>query len=337
MLLAVTAALCASPHVAPLRIDGLVAATLTPFDASGALNLDAVPEQAKYLNATGVHWIFSGGTTGESLSLTRDERNNLLDAWLKVKPRFGVIAHVGAESITDAQALAAHAQSAGADAVGAMPPTFFKPATAPALAATIAAICAHAPALPCYYYHIPSMTGVNIKMLDFVKAIEPLAPNFAGIKYTGMYDAPGMMGAQRVKEYAGGKFEVLSGREEQMVQALAIGIKGFVGSQFNIAGDLYNSIRTKYAAEGLTHATQAEIVGLQSRGLDLIQKWQDAASPATNGFKYFATLAGQPVGDARLPKLPIVDGMAKELRDAFDAFCASEQGGKGLYMCKSAA
>ena len=67
-----------------------------------------------------------------------------------------------------------------------MPPTFFKPAGAEALAATIADVCAAAPTLPCYYYHIPSQTGVEIDMLAFVQAIEPLSVQFAGIKYTGM-------------------------------------------------------------------------------------------------------------------------------------------------------
>ena len=46
-----------------------------------------------------------------------------------------------------------------------------------ALAAMVAAVCAAAPTLPCYYYHIPSMTGVDIPMMDFVQAIEPLAPS----------------------------------------------------------------------------------------------------------------------------------------------------------------
>ena len=317
--------------VAPLRIDGLVAAVLTPFDSKGELNLAALPSQATYLNATGVHWLFVGGTTGESLSLTREERERLTESWIAATPKFGIIAHVGAESIKDSQALAAHAEGAGAHAIGAMPPTFFKPGNAAALAATIAAICSHASTLPCYYYHIPSMTGVNIPMLDFVKAIEPLAPNFAGIKYTGMYDPPGMMGAQRVAEYADGKYEVLSGREEQMVQALSIGIKGFVGSQFNVAGDLYNAIRSKFASEGLTKSSMREIVGLQSRGLALIQAWQGGASPEHYGFKYFATLAGMDVGDARLPKLPMDGDSAKGLRSAFAAFCGGD--GKGLKMC----
>ena len=62
------------------------------------------------------------------------------------------------------------------------------------------------------------MTGVatSFTMLEFVRAIEPLAPNFAGVKYTGMYTYPGMMDAMKVLNYKSGKYEVLSGREEMM-------------------------------------------------------------------------------------------------------------------------
>ena len=104
-----------------------------------------------------------------------------------------------------------------------MPPTFFKPANSHALAATLADICWAAPKLPCYYYHIPSMTGVAQPMFDLVLAVEGLAPNFAGVKYTGLYTSPGYMDAMRVMAYKGGKYEVLSGREEMMLEGLSIG------------------------------------------------------------------------------------------------------------------
>ena len=220
----------------PLRIHGLVAAVLTPFDEAGRLNLTVVPTQHAYLRATDVEYVFVTGTTGESLSLSREERMAVMDAWIDAGAR--VIMHVGAESVNDARALATHAQSRGALAIGAMPPTFFKPANVDALAATIAAICTGAPTLPCYYYHIPSMTGTAFPMIDVVPALEARTPNFAGIKYTGFYTYPGLLDAQRVIEYKGGKYEVLSGREEQMIEAMAVGMVGHVGSQFNIAGDL---------------------------------------------------------------------------------------------------
>jgi len=319
---------------APLRIDGLVAAVYSPFDSSGALNISVVTAQHNYLASTGVGWVFVSGTTGESVSLTVDERKRLVEAWLKMRPN--VIAHVGTDCLADARELAAHAAQAGAKAVAAMPPSFFKPANAEALARTIASICAAAPKLPCYYYHIPSMTGVEIAMIDFVLAIEPLSPNFAGVKYTGLYTHPGFMDAVRVLNYKSGKFEVLCGREEMMLEALAVGIKGHVGSQFNFAGDLFNSIREPFAKEGLTASSSTALRATQLRGIDLISHWSDvgAAHPGVNVGKAFMNLAGVPVGDARLPSLPL-DAPVKEAAEAaFRAFCANAaDASPPLHMC----
>ena len=184
-------ALCTASTMAvePLRIDGLVAATFAAFDEHGALNESAVPEQAAYLNSTGVQAVFVDGTTGESLKLSLEERKAHMEAWIKAAKPFDmiVIVHVGAESLVDAKALATHAADKGADAIGAMPSTFFRPATVSSLARWVSAIAEAAPKLPTYYYHIPSMTNVVFPMFDLVKEMEANgAANFVGVKYTGV-------------------------------------------------------------------------------------------------------------------------------------------------------
>merc|ERR550539_1933308 len=95
----------------PLNIEGLVAAVFTPFDANGTVNYDVIPGYADFLLKTGVEWVFVTGTTGESLSLTVDERISLFDAWMAQSQKgINVIAHVGAESSVDARKLASHAE-----------------------------------------------------------------------------------------------------------------------------------------------------------------------------------------------------------------------------------
>ena len=163
-------------------------------------------------------------------------------------------------------------------------------------------------------------------MYDLVVAVEPLAPNFVGVKYTGLYTHPGFMDAMRVMAYRGGKFEVLGGREEMMLEALSVGIRGHVGSQFNYAGDLYNELRTGYEREGLTTTSQARLRGLQLTSIKLVHAWLDAAPTGVNGAKAFANYAGLPVGSARLPSLPLNDAAASALKAAFATFCAGTRG-----------
>ena len=66
------------------RLQGLVAATHTPFDSSGALKLAAVEHLAEHLLRTGVDAVFIGGTTGERHSLTFEERVVLAQRWAVV-------------------------------------------------------------------------------------------------------------------------------------------------------------------------------------------------------------------------------------------------------------
>ena len=74
-----------------------------------------------------------GGTTGESVSLTADEREKVLELWVNTpeakKGLLHVIAHVGCESLPDSVRLALHAEKQGVKAIAVMSPTFFKPKT----------------------------------------------------------------------------------------------------------------------------------------------------------------------------------------------------------------
>ena len=82
-------------------------------DGTTSLDLTRIPVLAQYLNDTGVHWIFSAGSTGESVDLTVAERKAMAEAWVKVAkgyPGMRVIVHVGADSVVDARDMAAHAQ-----------------------------------------------------------------------------------------------------------------------------------------------------------------------------------------------------------------------------------
>jgi N-acetylneuraminate lyase len=123
-----TLGIAAARAVTPLRVDGLVAATFTPFDENFKVDASIVPQQAAYLNATGVKYVFVSGTTGESVKLTTTERLNQAQAWVTAAKQYNLktIIHVGAESLEDAKVMAANAVSIGADAIAAMPPSFFK-------------------------------------------------------------------------------------------------------------------------------------------------------------------------------------------------------------------
>jgi N-acetylneuraminate lyase len=322
--------LLASAVVTPLRIDGLVAAVLTPFNADGSVDLTTIPAQAEWLQETGVKWVFVCGTTGESLKLNTTERLHITEEWLRVSPQFSiqVIVHVGDESIETARLLAAHAEAHGAAAIGAMPPVFFRPSSTDALAMTMGAIASAAPNTPFYYYHIPSQTNVFFSdgMYGLALAMEARGVDtFCGVKYTGLYQYPGFMDAARLAAYKNGKFEVFSGRDELMVESLAVGIIGFVGSQYNMLGDMYNAIIAASAANDLTTAR-----ALQLLANEFISIWQDVSS-GVNGFKYVFNVVpqGVQVGDSRLPSVPIPASDVTKLTNSIQQWCIGSHQVKG--------
>eukprot|EP00499_Haloplacidia_sp_CaronLabIsolate_P010373 CAMPEP_0196773004 /NCGR_PEP_ID=MMETSP1104-20130614/2533_1 /TAXON_ID=33652 /ORGANISM="Cafeteria sp., Strain Caron Lab Isolate" /LENGTH=347 /DNA_ID=CAMNT_0042143147 /DNA_START=10 /DNA_END=1053 /DNA_ORIENTATION=- len=308
----------ASAHVSashPRLIDGdIIAAVFSPFneDAS-ALNMTVLPEQAKFLCDSGVKWVFVGGTTGESLSLGVDERKQLAEEWMALSRTtcISVIVHVGHESLLAAQELAAHAQSIGARAIAAMPPVFFKPATVEILADFMAQVAATAPKLPFYYYHIPSMTGVSFKMSDFISVAASRIPSFNGIKFTD-YDLQDFAQCARFNA-TGRTYEMLFGRDEEMLAAKLFGASGFVGSTYNYAGHLFNELLEAYANNDMSSALLA-----QARAQEFIRIMQQYSANGVAANKMIGVLrTGVPLGPPRLPQVPIQD--VSSLKDALDS------------------
>src|SRR5262249_35591896 len=162
-----------------------VAATHTPFHADGQLNLSVVEKQAEHLLRQGVRAAFIGGTTGECHSLTTDERLGLAHRWADVVrgTELGLVVHVGSNCLADARALASQAQALAATAIAAFSPSYFKPRCVETLIACCADIAAAAPSVPFYFYDIPSMTGVQLPMPEFLGRAPEKVPTLAGIKF----------------------------------------------------------------------------------------------------------------------------------------------------------
>lgn len=322
--------------VSPLRVDGIITAVFTPYNADGTLNLKAVPAQAAYQKKTGVKGVFVGGTTGDSYALSLSERMALNEAWAGPAKANDLlfIVHVGAEALQDAKALSKQAVKLGANAIGCMSSVFFKPATVEAEALWLQQVGLAAPNLPLYYYHIPSMTGVNFMMLDLIKAVEKVdVPSFTGVKYTGLYENRAFPDFEQCTRYAGGRYEIFCGREEMTLEALSIGARGFIGSQFNYAADLYGSI-AKVWTKNITHARE-----IQSLGLDLIGAWGQVPT-GVNGNRLVMDFTNVNVGPARLPSLqPDLHTVAAH-HARIQSWCAKANPIMGaseqLEMCKSA-
>ena len=288
-----------------MKLTGLVAAAHTPFKADGELNLAAVEKQAAHFLANRVLVAFIGGSTGESHSLSLEERKALAARWLRVArgTRLQVIVHVGSNCVADARALAAHAQKLGAAAVAALSPSYFKPRTVAALVDTCAQIAWGAPELPFYFYDIPALTGVLLPMPEFLEQARERIPNLAGIKWTN----PDLYAYQLCLR-APGAFDLPWGNDEYLLAALALGARGAVGSTYAFAAPLYHRLLKAFAAGDLAQAREE-----QYRSCLLVRTLAGAPCGFMGAAKALMAMLGVPVGPARLPNGNLTPEQARAL------------------------
>ena len=291
------------------RIQGLVAATHTPFHADGSLNLAIVEKQAEHLQATGVSHAFIGGTTGECSSLTLEERRALSVRWFEVTrgAALKVIVHVGSNCLADSRNLAAQAQELGAAAVSALAPSYFKPGNTATLVESMAQIANASPELPFYYYEIPTMTGISLSPSEFLAQAADRIPNLAGIKFT----SSNLMEYQLCRASHDGRFDIPFGFDEMMLGALALGATGAVGSSFNFAAPIYNRLIAAFQRGDLIAAREQ-----QMRSVRTIQKL--AARGYMGAAKATMAMLGVDVGPPRLPCAALDSNQTKALRSELE-------------------
>ncbi len=221
----------------PLK--GLVAATFTPMLENRSIHEGAIPAMVDELVNQKIAALYVLGSTGEGSSMTFEERCLVAQGFVSAAGgRLPVIVQVGSESLRQSSNLAAQAQLIGADAISAVSPVYFKPDSTEALVASMAEIAAGAPQLPFYYYHIPSVTGVQIGALDFLKLAEARIPTLRGIKFTSQ----NVFEFQTCVEYAGDRFELFWGFDEMLQCGLAAGARAAVGSTYNFAAPIYRRL-----------------------------------------------------------------------------------------------
>ena len=275
----------------PGVLTGLIPACHTPFDRAGNLNLSIVEQQAALFRESGLRSVFVGGTTGEFASLTMSERKALCERWVAVAgDSLQVAVHAGSNCQADAIELAAHAQKAGATAVAAVAPSYFKPTTVADLIDFLAPIAAGAGPLPFYYYHIPCMTNVRLSVAELLREARGRIPNLRGLKFShdDMVDLQGCITAE------GGAFDVLFGFDEALLAGLGFGVAGAVGGTYNFAAPLYQRLMRAFEKGDLAAARSA-----QFRATEMVKVL--AASGFTAASKAVMGFVGVDCGPVRAP------------------------------------
>ncbi|EPX2737801.1 dihydrodipicolinate synthase family protein [Klebsiella aerogenes] len=268
-------------------IRGVLTAIVTPFTASGELNLTALRQQVERQLAAG-NGIFCGGTNGEFFVLNEAEKIAVAETCVEaVAGRAPVVAHIGEVSTRETIRLGQHIAKSGVDAVSVITP-WFVPLKQDELVSHYTEI-ADALSVPVFLYNIPARTGNTIEP----QTARQLAAhgNIIGIKDSaGSYESlKGFLDA--VKDIDG--FNVLNGPDSLIHQGFVDGCSACISGLANVAPREINAIWSTFQAGDIeaSRLAQENVTGLRT---DL---YKVAFSPAA--VKKALQLMGHEVGDSR--------------------------------------
>src|SRR5215210_3225490 len=162
-------------------ISGVITAMVTPFADDGRLDLEAARRLARHLVDNGSHGLVVAGTTGESPTLSDDEKLELWNAIVaEVGDRATIICGTGSNDTRHSVELTKGARRLGADAVLVVTPYYNKPNRA-GLRAHFGAVAEAAGDTPMILYNIPSRTVVNLPA-EFLAELAAELDNVVAVK-----------------------------------------------------------------------------------------------------------------------------------------------------------
>lgn len=227
----------------------LLTAMVTPFTADNRIDWDSVEKIIEHLIDTGTDTIVVVGTTGESPTLTHQEKLELYRFTVeRAAGRAKVIAGTGSNNTAQSIALSKEAQECGVDGLLLVVPYYNKPSQQ-GLYQHFAAI-ANETSLPIVLYNIPGRTGINMTIETMVELSK--LENIVAIKESsGDLDQIAQLIA-KVKEEA----VVYSGDDNLLLPILSLGGAGIVSVASHIVGTQIKELINAYKTGNPTQATE---------------------------------------------------------------------------------
>ena len=212
------------------KYEGIIPAFYACYDAEGNVDLDAAKKLTQWFIDKGVQGLYVGGSSGECIYQSKEERKAVLEAVMEVaKGKLTVIAHIACNNTADSKELAAHAESLGVDAIASIPPIYFK-LPPYAIAKYWNDMSAAAPNTDFIIYNIPQLAGVSLTVPLLKEMLKN--PKVIGVKNSSMP-------TQDIQMWADEGAIVFNGPDEQLISGLVMGATGGIGGTYGAMPQLY--------------------------------------------------------------------------------------------------
>ena len=237
------------------KYQGVFPAFYACYDEENNISPERCAKFTEYLIEKGVQGLYVGGSSGECIYLSVEERKQLLEAVVKAaRGRLVIIAHVACNNTKDSCQLAAHAESLGVDAIAAIPPIYFR-LPEKAIAKYWNDISAAAPNTDFVIYNIPQLAGValTLPLLDTMLQ----NPKVIGVKNSSMPIQDIQM-FKRQGRKNGREIVVFNGPDEQFVGGRLIGADGGIGGTYGVMPELFVRLNQLLALREFDKAQQLQ-------------------------------------------------------------------------------
>ncbi len=297
------------------KYQGIFPAFYACYDKEGQVSPQAVRALAKYLLDKGVKGLYVGGSSGECIYQSVDERKITLEnVMAEVGGKMTIIAHVACNNTADSCELAAHAESLGVDAIAAIPPIYFH-LPPKAIAKYWNDISNAAPNTDFVIYNIPQLAGVALSVPLLQEMLKN--PRVIGVKNSSMP-------VQDIQMWKDEGAIVFNGPDEQLLSGLAAGAVGGIGGTYAAMPELYMEIARCFQAGEMEKGRE-----VQNECCRIIYKMCSTQGNMYATIKEIIRLQGGPdVGGVRAPLLNLAEGdgavtaqATQMIADAIKKYC----------------
>jgi 4-hydroxy-tetrahydrodipicolinate synthase len=269
------------------KLGRLLTAMVTPFDTGGKVDYQQAKNLAQALLNSGSDGLVLSGTTGESPTLSFDEKLCLFaEVKSAIANRGIIVAGTGSYNTRESRELTKEAEKVAVDACILVVPYYNRP-TQQGLFEHFNAI-ARATTLPCILYNVPSRTGTNLAADTVIRLSQ--IDNIIGVK-----EASGnLRQIAQIIQGAKGDFLVYSGNDSDTLPILTLGGYGVVSVASHLVG-----MQIKDMMEKFLSGETKEAASIHRHLLPLINALFVVTNPMP--VKYALNYLGFPVGKLRLP------------------------------------
>jgi len=270
-----------------MKFEGIMPALITPLNEDGkTINEKTARNLIEFLLKQGADGFYVLGSTGEGLVLDETERTHMLEIAVdQVKGRKPIICHTASVNFSEAIRLSKHAEKAGANAISAIPPIFFKYETTDIY--NYYKTLAESTNLPFIMYNHPSANGGM--SADTVAKIYEI-DNITGVKWT----VNNYFELMRLKDMTNGEINIINGPDEMLISGLAAGADAGIGTTYNVMLPQFLELY-KYFKQGEINKAR-EIQYKINRVISCIIKHGTISAT-----KYMCTMLGFDSGEATYP------------------------------------